>query len=84
MRGTVVVTAIPPGHPPAGAGMMSPSWSPWPFKPLRSTVISTKNPADVAWQIVILPRSVVVEVEGLSVVGVPGKVDLVVTALMAS
>ena len=41
VRGTVVDTTTPPGQPVAGAGMMSPSWSPWPFKPLRSTVIST-------------------------------------------
>lgn len=37
----VVVAPGAPGHPPAGAGMMSPTWLPWPFNPFRSTVIWT-------------------------------------------
>ena len=28
-------------QPAAGAGMMSPGWSPWPFRPFKSTVIAT-------------------------------------------
>ena len=47
---------------------MSLRWSPWPFKPLRSTVISTNVPAAVAWQIVILPAGAVVRVTGIVVV----------------
>ena len=29
----------PLGQPPLGAGIMSPLWSPWPFRLLASTVI---------------------------------------------
>src|SRR3954454_8947667 len=48
---------VPAGQPPAGAGMMSRSswWSPWPFRPFSSIVISTNGfvAEPVAWQIVI-------------------------------
>lgn len=47
-RGNVVVVdtgsdwrSTRDGHPSSGAGMMSPSWSPCPFRPFRSIVIST-------------------------------------------
>lgn len=45
---TVDVVTDKPAQPLAGAGMTSPLWPPWPFKPFLSTVICTNRPGAVA------------------------------------
>ncbi|MFM7827132.1 MAG: hypothetical protein ACKODI_08645 [Acidimicrobiaceae bacterium] len=39
--GRTVVSLVPLGQPPLGAGIRSPLWPPWPLRLLASTVIST-------------------------------------------